>query len=77
MNLQVVLMCKSHRESVIYIFSVPVVLSKVRNMGTEYGPVGLLGTLKGTHRVDSRYIRLPDLRASTRGAWFEPLILRF
>ena len=26
----------------------------------------------GTHRVYSRHIRIPGLRAHTRGAWFQP-----
>ena len=28
---------------------------------------GILGTLKGTPREDSRYIRIPGLRADTKG----------
>ena len=43
-------------------------------MGPEDGPLGLsrgiLGALKGTFRVYSRYIRIPGLRAHTRGPWF-------
>ena len=31
------------------------------------GPWDFLGTIKGTYRVYSRYIRIPGLRAQTRG----------
>ena len=47
-------------------------------MGPSYGPLGLfrgiLGTLKGTYRSYSRYIRIPGLRAHTSGLWFQPWI---
>ena len=35
---------------------------------------GVLGTLKSPYRVYSRYVRIPGLRAHTRGPWFQPLI---
>ena len=34
---------------------------------------GVLGTLKSLYRVYSRYIRIPGLRAHTRGPWFQLL----
>ena len=51
--------------------------------GTElkpYGPLvwalrpfgGILGTLKGTYRACSRYIRIPGLKGHTKGPWFRP-----
>ena len=45
-------------------------------MGPEYGPFcdGVLETLKSLYRVYSSYIRIPGLRAHTRGPWFQPLI---
>ena len=42
--------------------------SKVRSMGPLYGPLGL----KGTYRAYNRYIRIPELRAHTRGPRFQP-----
>ena len=42
-------------------------------MSPEYGPFGfrpssgILGTLQATYRVYSGYIRIPGLRAHTRG----------
>ena len=49
-------------------------VSQGRSLGPEYGPLGLfkgmLGTLKITYRVYSRYIRTPGLRAHTRGPAF-------
>ena len=45
--------------------------SKGKSMGPSYGPLSvlgvILGTLEGTYRVYSRYIRIPGLRAITRG----------
>ena len=47
--------------------------SQVRSMGP---PLGLLGALKGTYGVYSRYRRIPGLRAHTRGPWFQPFETR-
>ena len=33
-------------------------------------PRGILGTLTGAHRVDNSFIRIPGLRAHTRGPGF-------
>ena len=51
--------------------------------GWKYGPLmwalrpfrEILGTLKGTYRVCTRYIRIQGLRAHIRGPWFQPLSL--
>ena len=44
-------------------------------MGPECDPLGLLGgilgTLKGTLGLYSRYIRIPGLRARARDSWFQ------
>ena len=52
--------------------------SKQPLKGLKYGPLvwalgpfrGILGTLLGTYDVYSGYIRIPGLRAHTRGPWF-------
>ena len=49
--------------------------SKVRIKGPYYGPLdllrgGILGTHEGTYGVDSKYARIPGLRAHFRGWWF-------
>ena len=49
-------------------------------MGHQYGPLGLfreiLGTLKGTYRVYSRYIRIPGLRSILGAHGFNLRILQ-
>ena len=40
--------------------------------GSQFQPMGLLGTLKGTYRVYSWYLTIPGLRAHTRGPWLQP-----
>ena len=44
--------------------------SKVRRWAPNMDPLGFLGTLKGTYRVYSRYIRIPGLSSHTRAHGF-------